>query len=63
GCYWFNHAFQAYHAGQYAQVYGDVVRAMRKEASYRVNRGLWRILYHSLVPLGRPKLKAYPQAG
>ena len=59
GCYWFNHAFKTYYAGQYSKVPADVVRAMLKDSSYILNRGMLSILFHSVMSIGRPKIDTY----
>ncbi|CAN5491722.1 hypothetical protein BH10CHL1_BH10CHL1_34080 [soil metagenome] len=49
GCYWFNHAFKAYRSGHYSEVPADVLRAMRKDTTYILNRGMLSILVQSIV--------------
>ena len=59
GCYWFNHAFKTYRSGQYSKVPADVLRAMLKDSSYILNRGMLSILLQSVIPIGRPKINKY----
>jgi glycosyltransferase involved in cell wall biosynthesis len=56
-CYSVNRAFQSYQAGEYAQVPGEVMRAVTNDPKYLFNRGVLSILLRSIAaPL--PHLEA-----
>jgi glycosyltransferase involved in cell wall biosynthesis len=49
GCYWVNHAFQSYRAGDYNRVLGQVIRAVASDPKYLANRGVLAVLFRSTV--------------
>jgi len=55
GYHSFSHALQNYHAGEYAKVPKEVIRAFAYDPKYLSNRGALSILFHSLIAM-RPRL-------
>ena len=49
GNYAIGQAFQSYKRGEFRQVPGEVVRAIRSDPRYVSNRGVWSIMFRSLV--------------
>jgi hypothetical protein len=49
GNYAIGQAFQSYKRGEFRQVPGEVVRAIRSDPRYVSNRGVWSIMFRSLL--------------
>ena len=53
GCFSVNQAFRSYHAAEYDKVPGQVVKAIKNDPGYLVNRGVLAILVRSIGYLTR----------
>jgi glycosyltransferase involved in cell wall biosynthesis len=49
GNYYFNLAFQDYRAGRYKDIREEVVNALINQPKHFGNRGIWKVLFHSIL--------------